>query len=421
MSLGMFSKDKLVFDTTEPLQGDNVGAFVRAFDGDIITDHELVSPEYAGLVAQGLIFRSKLPGAIGNTYSFQVIDSGGPGAISFTEVAGAIVVDINGNTPTKAQVAALLSTSAYADVSVGSPASGTVVVAAVQLFINGADAAFHSHLDVYSATADGEGNPITSTGSALDVNIKSSDIDIQVDIDGIYNVTTNPTPDNVGIIGSSRNAPGLANQTLQFTGAGVGSDDVAPTNIVAQDVNSFGMLWDGSAWDRAPGNSTDGALVEISNTSLAVTQSTSPWVVAGNVADDAVDSGDPVKVGSRSEWGALPAISQDLDRADLISDKYRRVYVNNGSNIAIAQNTVSVTTSQVELKAGVNRLDGRRLLMVQNLGSKEVYIGATGVTSADGLVLGSRATISLEVGQDVAVFAIGTIGAGQDVRVFEMA
>lgn len=406
----MLGKDKLVLDVTALSDSDNVGAFVRSLDGSVITDHEIISSEYANLVAQGLIFQSKLPGAIGNTYSFEVIDSGGAGPIAFTEVAGAIVVDLVGLTPTKAQVVTLLSTSTYADVSLGTPTAGNVVVAAAQSFANGSDASVHNHLDVYSATADGYGNPITSTGGALDVNLKSP-LTVEVDLDGIYNAGSNPTPDNVGLIGSTRNAAGLANQTLQFTGAGVGSDDVATANIVAQDVNSFGMIWDsvGGSWDRAPGNSTDGLFVKVTN---AIS-------VAGDVADDDVDSGNPIKVGSRSEWGVLPAISADLDRADLISDKFRRVYVNNGANIAVKATAATVTDTASVVVA--TNLDGRRQLNLQNLGNKAIYVGDSAVSIASGLRVAAGATLTIELGADVSLYAITETGASMNARVFELA
>ena len=414
MTLGVFSKDKLVFDTTAMTDSDNVGAFIRSSDGSLITDHEIVGSEFATLVSQGLVFKSILPGAIGNTYSFKVEDNGGTGPITFTEVAGAIIVDLAGVTATKAQVAALLATSAYVTVTVGTPSTGNVVVAATESFTNGEDSVVHTHLDVYSATADGEGNPISSTGGALDINLKSSDVTFtaNVDLNGIYNAGTNANPDNVGIIGANRAGSGLASQILQFTGGSVNSDNVAVTNIVAQDVNSFGMVWDstGGNWDRMPGNSTDGIFAKITNT----------VAIAGDVADDAVDAGNPLKVGSRSEWGALGAVTQTNDRADLISDKYRRVYVNNGSNVAVRNLNVTVGLSEVELKSGVSALEGRRLLMIQNLSNKEIYIGKTGVLATTGLVIAARATMSLDVGQDVAIFALGSV-ANQDIRVFELA
>src|SRR6266508_1794893 len=50
--------------------------------------------------------------------------------------------------------------------------------------------------------------------------------------------------------------------------------------------------------------------------------------VVGNVADDAVDSGNPVKVGARAvDPAAIPAAVSAADRADLISDLSRRLIV----------------------------------------------------------------------------------------------
>src|ERR1035438_9477632 len=76
----------------------------------------------------------------------------------------------------------------------------------------------NQHLDTYSALADGAGTALTSTltggKQGLDVNVTNP---LNVDVNGIYDSGTNPLPANVGLIGSSRSAPGLANQTLQFT------------------------------------------------------------------------------------------------------------------------------------------------------------------------------------------------------------
>lgn len=47
-------------------------------------------------------------------------------------------------------------------------------------------------------------------------------------------------------------------------------------NPTSPAVGSFGMLWDGAAWDRAPGTSTDGTLVNLgTNNDVTVTGSTS--------------------------------------------------------------------------------------------------------------------------------------------------
>ena len=410
----------MVFDPTATSDSDNIGAYIRSSDGSLITDHEIIESEYAGLVTQGLILKSLLPGAIGNTYTFQVVDTT-PGVLSFTELAGAIVVDLHNTTPTKAQVAALLAASTYITASVGTPASGNVVVAASAPFVNGEDASVHTHLDVYSATADGAGNPITSTGGALDINVKSGDL--SVDLNGIYNVSTNPTPDNVGIVLFDRGAtPGISNQIFTPTGAKPASDAVDPANVWAQDVNSFLMGWNSttSKWDRLKTDGSGNLDVTFSNTTIGVTQGTTPWLVSGDIADGAADAGDPVKVGSRSEWGALTAIAANNDRADLISDKYRRVYVNSGSNIALLQSQKNATSTGA-VAAPTTALAGRRNIIVQNLSNKEVYIGSSSVAVGDGLVLAARASISLDIGQDIPLYILGSTVTNQDIRVLELA
>lgn len=143
------------------------------------------------------------------------------------------------------------------------------------------------------------------------------------------------------------------------------------------------------------------------------------WVApVGTVADDVADTENPVKVGSRSNWGALDAVSADGDRADLVSDKYRRIYVNNGSNINMLPTARTVTTSATALPASA--LDGRRQILIQNLGSKEMFIGDSGVTTSSGLRVAAGATVTLELGSDVALYGIVATGSN-NVRVLELA
>jgi hypothetical protein len=47
----------------------------------------------------------------------------------------------------------------------------------------------------------------------------STDQELDVHVDGVYNLSTNPTPDNVGLIAHTRNeTPGLEHQNLRLTG-----------------------------------------------------------------------------------------------------------------------------------------------------------------------------------------------------------
>jgi hypothetical protein len=88
---------------------------------------------------------------------------------------------------------------------------------------------------------------ILSTGGALNVNAA-------VDLDGVYDVGTNPNPDSTGSIFHSRAAaPDITNQIFRATGGAANADNVTPANVHGLDVNSFLMGYDatGANWDRA--------------------------------------------------------------------------------------------------------------------------------------------------------------------------
>jgi len=150
-----------------------------------------------------------------------------------------------------------------------------------------------------------------------------------------------------------------------------------------------------------------------------VQQGTPPWSVAGNVADNVADSGNPVKVGSRTSFGAaLSASSGTSERADLISDRYRRVLTSNAANVASLNTATTVGTSAAALIA--TALNGRTNLLIQNLGSKAIFIGSSAaVTSANGVRIAAGSDLTVEVGENVSLFAIST-AAGQDVRLLEV-
>lgn len=144
------------------------------------------------------------------------------------------------------------------------------------------------------------------------------------------------------------------------------------------------------------------------------------WTVpVGTADDDAADSEAPVKVGWRAYDGPLAAVAAG-DRVNAAADLYRRLYVNNGANIAILQSQEDVDNSAA-VALPTSALAGRRSIMVQNLSNKEIYIGASGVTSADGFVVAARGAISLELGPNVTLYAIGSQAGAQDLRILEMA
>lgn len=89
---------------------------------------------------------------------------------------------------------------------------------------------------------------LEQTAGSLNVNITNP---ITVNLDGIYDVGTNPTPDSAGSIHHTRaTTPDATNQTLRSTGATASSDNVTPGTVWGIDTNSFMMGFDGTNWDR---------------------------------------------------------------------------------------------------------------------------------------------------------------------------
>lgn len=138
------------------------------------------------------------------------------------------------------------------------------------------------------------------------------------------------------------------------------------------------------------------------------------------VADDEVDTEDPLKIGYRSTNAALSPLSAAGDKANAISDLYRRLYINDSPNIAAACVDVDVD-NVAEVALPTTALAGRRRMQIQNLGPNDIYIGPTGVSTTNGFRVSKGATESLEIGQHVVLYAISNSGTPSDIRVFELA
>lgn len=258
-------------------------------------------------------------------------------------------------------------------------------------------------LQVASALFDGSGNAISSTGGALDVNIASGTLSVSVD--GVYDGVSNVNPDNVGVIFHSRAGSIGDAEQIQRTTAGACGATIDPANINAQDVASYLYAYDGSDFARLT-QTANGLNVDIG---------------VAFIADDAADSGGSLKVGSRAldQASALGVVSAANDRADLVSDLYRRIFINESCNIGLASVNVAVEDTAVALPT--TALAGRKKIIVQNLSlTTDVYLGGSGVATGTGLVLAKKSSASFDLGQGVGLFGI-TTGGTANLRVFEMA
>jgi hypothetical protein len=138
----------------------------------------------------------------------------------------------------------------------------------------------------------------------------------------------------------------------------------------------------------------------------------------GDIADDIADGGKPVKVGGKA-YGTLSTVN-DGDRSNLSMDLHRRVRVNDAPDVAVLQSQDNVD-NVAEVLMGT-ALAGRKKLFVQNLStSRDIYVGATGVTTANGFQIRRGVTWEFEAGPNIALYAIGVDATAADIRQLELA
>lgn len=137
-----------------------------------------------------------------------------------------------------------------------------------------------------------------------------------------------------------------------------------------------------------------------------------------SIADGVADGGNPLKVGSHAydQAAAWSAVTAD-DRANLASDMYRRILINDAPNVSAACAAVSVGLTEVLLGTAIA---GRTRIIIQNASNQSIFVGPTGVLASSGLLVAKGATLSLELGESIDLYGISTVAA-QDVRVMQLA
>jgi len=192
----MIGKDKLVFDVTDAGSidaSDSVGAFVRAgTDGELIDStsnalHVLLQNSSLAVTATDLDIRdldfAQDSVDVSNSTNVAIIDGGGSITVDATDldirnlVFATDKVDVSGSS---VSVSGSVSVTQGTSPWVIGDGGGSITVDATDLDIRALDAAQDS---VESWLHDGTGNAITSSSGALDVNIQSSDIEIDVEDD----------------------------------------------------------------------------------------------------------------------------------------------------------------------------------------------------------------------------------------------
>ena len=219
-------------------------------------------------------------------------------------------------------------------------------------------------LAVDAAMRDSAGNPISSTGGAVDVNIASG-ISLEVDLDH--------TEDSV-------------------------------------------RLGDGVAFFTSTSENGDIALdVHISNASIVVT-ATQLDIDDLNATDDHVSS--YLRDGAGTELtSTLIGADQALD-VNMVNDITVSDAALAETAIAAAALTLAVANTAQDVVAAP--LADRKYLHIMNMDNKRVYIGQSGVSSTTGYPLSPSASIMLRAGAAVDIEFVGSTGATPEVRTLEL-
>ena len=278
------------------------------------------------------------------------------------------------------------------------------------------------------------GNELAIDGSGFitaningDVNVTATDLDIR-DLDASQdNVAISDGTDVLAI-----NADGSLNAVVSATDLDI--RDLVNTQdsmAIGDETNLVDLEISDAAFVGGYGFSMYGLRQDASGSPVSADGDAHPLVfnndgelkvaadLTSDIADDAADAGNPIKVGGRGVSGALTALSASGDRYDLLGDLYRRTWVNTSRNIGLANSAASVTTTAAEVLA--SPLSGRREVTIQNEGNSAVYLGSSAsVTSANGVKISKNSSATFEFGEDIDIFMIADSGS-QDVRFLEAA
>jgi len=225
-------------------------------------------------------------------------------------------------------------------------------------------------INAAAALFDGAGNAIGSTGGALDVNVASGDLSVDLD----------HTEDSVAL------GDGTSLLTSTTVGADIGLDVNVINSVISVDDNGSSLTVDASDLDIRD---------------LSAAQDS----VQANMYD-----------------GAGTALTSTLVGADQALDV--NVVQQAGGDDALADTDLSATAVSVDTTAGGTDLAGtdlsdRKYAFIYNNGNRRIYIGKSGVSTSTGFPVSPRSYLEMRAGDSIDLHAISA-GGSQDVRFLEL-
>jgi len=219
-------------------------------------------------------------------------------------------------------------------------------------------------LNVAAALHAGNGTAITETSGALDVNIASSDIQIDVDLvhtedsvrlgDGTSFFTSTTVGADIGLDVNLINASIAVTATdLDIRDLSASQDNVA----ISDGTDTLAVSADGSINSVVSATDLDIRDLDYNSDSVEVYQGTDPWVVSD---------------------AAL-------------------------ANTAIANGSTTLSVASTAEDIIASPLSNRKYLFVYNSDNRTMYIGASGVTESDGFPISPGSYVQMRAGAAVDI------------------
>ncbi len=269
---------------------------------------------------------------------------------------------------------------------------GTVTVAGTV----GVSGAVDTELPAAAALADATANPTAPAVGSANLLFNGTTWDrARGDIANGLDVDVTRVGGTVTVAGTVAVSSVAGAVDTELPAAAALADNAA--NPTAPAVGAFGMVWDGATWDRAAGNSADGALVNLgTNNDVAA---------SGVAAVDAAVAGNPIAVAGRASNAVPTAVSADGDvvipwlhrtGAQVVTAAPHVGML--GDPFTLTSKTAQYTTAQTGIALWTPAA-GKRLVIT----SVQIQVGGTTAGTAQ-LWFGAAADTTYTRGTDLAIF-----------------
>ena len=272
----------------------------------------------------------------------------------------------------------------------------------------------------FNCVRDGAGNALSSTGGALHINdgggsltVDASDLDIR---------DLSHTQDSVkigdGVDFLAVNADGSINVNADIS-VSSGAEKAEDAAHASGDIGQFALAVRNDAGGSMVSADGDYAPLQVDSAGRLRTVAQVSLDVQ-YAEDSAHTTGDLGMFALSVQDDVLASSAGDGDYAAFKTDRWGRLWVNE-SHQNLSTNAVSVDDTVGGTLIAASALSGRKRLMIQNLGNKAIYIGASGVTTSTGIRVASGANAEFMLEEAASLYGIAGTGETHNVRYMQLA